>query len=462
MSTSEEDLVYKLSKEEDDWAFREIVSKPGRAMKLYLRDLGRNSEPFFKLNDEEQKLRIIYRGIEKRKRNILSYLVMIPGFLDPLKKYRQILRSEGIDIESIVDMEFLDEKEKEAGRKHILRTLKEILDADKKHKGIWLHGRRAVLLNSSYLDQSIYDDFIEKIRDRVTKIDNLKSNSPDFKTESNLLKKETGISLGKLKDILADIQCCEDANRKDYNLVAENNMRLSVNIAGKYANRGVPLLDLIQEGNMGLIKAAEKFDYKRGFEFVTYATWWVRQSVSRAVYDQSRQIRIPVHVYAKVHKLNRVIAWGYREYGIELNPKQLGKIMSLPEKEIKRLLELMHQEPRSMDEPILRTGESDPTFLSDVMPDHNALLPDDYAEDEALKKTIEDALHTLSEREAKVLEMRFGLNDMPFYTLEEIGQKFKLTRERVRQIEAVALKKLRHPNRRRRLESFINHSNQGY
>ncbi len=462
MSTIEQELSYKLSREDEEWAFHEIVSKPGKATRLFMMDLYKNEEPFFKMNDEEKKLRKIYREVEKRKRNILSYLVMNPGFIEQLEQYRKGLRYGKIGIESIVDKEFDEDEEKEAERKYVQHALKEILGADKEHEGIWLYGRRAVLLNSSNISERVYEGFIERMGERATRINNLNKGSSEFRSESRLLKKETGLSLDKLNSMLADIQRCQDGNRTDYNRVAKNNLRLTISIAKKFSNLGVGLDDLIQEGNIGLMKAAKKFDYKRGFEFTTYATWWIRQAISRAVCDHSLLIRIPVHLHTDLNKLDKLREQGWKYLGRELTLKELSIKMKMSEEKVKKLLELKRYAPASIDEPLSSTGESDPTYLGDIIPDHKTVSPDGIIENEALKKIIGDALKSLSKREATVLKMRFGLDDSPEHTLEEIGQRFNLTRERVRQIEAAAIRKLRHPNRSRRLQSFANHSNRVY
>jgi RNA polymerase sigma factor (sigma-70 family) len=462
MSTSEEDLFHRLSKEENAWAFNEIVNKPGKAMKLYMMDLYKNQEPFFKLNDEEHKLRTIYEGVEKRKHKILSNLVMIPGFINILDQYRRGLRSGKVNIESIVDDDVIDEndsqEEKEAERRYVMRSLKKVLDAGIGKRGNGLHEARASLLDSSHIDQSVYYDFLKEINNAATRVKSLEKESPDFKAEKKLLREKAGLGLDKLYSILSDIQAYQDENKKDFNRVAENNIRLPVKFAKKYVNHGVQLLDLIQEGNMGLMKATEKFDYRKGYAFTTYATYWVRQAVGRAVCDHSLLIRIPVHIHMDLNKLNRIMR-GYEELGRALTLEELSKMMNMPEPKVKKLLDLKRQEPISIDEPISKTGELDPTFLSDLIPDHDSVSPDNYVENEALKRVIENALSSLTEREAKILKMRYGLGDMPEHTLEEVGQHFKLTRERIRQIELVALRKLRHPDKSKHLQSFINSSN---
>lgn len=462
MSTSEEDLLYRLSKEENTWAFKEIVNKPGKAIKLYMMDLYKNQDPFFKLNDEEHKLRTIYEGVEKRKHKILSNLVMIPGFINILDHYRRGLRSGKVSVESIVDKDFIDEEDNqeqiEAERRYVMRSLKKLLDTDKTKKSKWLHEARASLLDSSHIDQSVYYDFLKEINNAATRVKSLSKESPDFKTESKLLREKAGLRLDKLYSILSDIQAYQDENKKDFNRVAENNIRLPVKFAKKYANHGVKLEDLIQEGNLGLMKATEKFDYRKGYAFSTYGTYWVRQAVGRAVCDHSLLIRIPVHVHMDLNKMNRIIR-GYEELGIELSLTELSKKMNMTEAKVKKLLDLKRQEPISIDEPISKTGELDPTFLTDLIADPNSVSPDNYVENEALKRIVENVLSSLTEREAKILKMRYGLGDMPEHTLEEVGQHFKLTRERIRQIELAALRKLRHPSRSKHLQSFISSQN---
>ncbi|BAP58628.1 RNA polymerase sigma factor RpoD [Candidatus Tachikawaea gelatinosa] len=265
------------------------------------------------------------------------------------------------------------------------------------------------------------------------------------------IEKETGLTINQVRDINRRMSIGEAKAKRAKKEMVEANLRLVISIAKKYTNRGLQFLDLIQEGNIGLMKAVDKFEYRRGYKFSTYATWWIRQAITRSIADQARTIRIPVHMIETINKLNRISRQILQEIGREPTPEELAEKMLMPEEKIRRVLKIA-KEPISMETPV---GEDEDSHLGDFIEDTTLDLPLDSATSENLKSATHDILSGLTAREAKVLRMRFGIDMSTDHTLEEVGKQFDVTRERIRQIEAKALRKLRHPSRSELLRSFL-------
>ncbi len=265
------------------------------------------------------------------------------------------------------------------------------------------------------------------------------------------IEEECGLTIGDIKDINRRMSIGEAKARRAKKEMVEANLRLVISIAKKYTNRGLQFLDLIQEGNIGLMKAVDKFEYRRGYKFSTYATWWIRQAITRSIADQARTIRIPVHMIETINKLNRISRQILQEKGREPTPEELAERMEMPEDKVRKVLKIA-KEPISMETPI---GDDEDSHLGDFIEDQTIVSPNDSATFEGLRESTQNILAGLTPREAKVLRMRFGIEMNTDHTLEEVGKQFDVTRERIRQIEAKALRKLRHPSRSEQLRSFL-------
>ena len=387
----------------------------------------------------------------KKKKNILEYQEISDFFKDmnldaeKMEEVLDILEKHNVDVLKIVDdddeddeiiLEADDEVEMESidlsvpdgvsVEDPVRMYLKEI------GKVPLLSAEEEIELAQKMETGNVAAEKIQILKSRIEETDD-EAEKEEIRAEIKELQKDEGVGAEAKKRL------------------AEANLRLVVSIAKRYVGRGMLFLDLIQEGNLGLIKAVEKFDYRKGYKFSTYATWWIRQAITRAIADQARTIRIPVHMVETINKLIRVSRQLLQELGREPAPEEIAEVMNMPVDRVREILKIS-QEPVSLETPI---GEEEDSHLGDFIKDDNVPVPADAAAFTLLKEQLEEVLGTLTEREQKVLTLRFGLEDGRARTLEEVGKEFNVTRERIRQIEAKALRKLRHPSRSRKLKDYL-------
>lgn len=416
------------------------------AKKKEQKDMAQEQEQ--RLNFQQKLIEILELG--KKKKNMLEYQEIADFFkdlnLDP-EKFEMVidyLEQNGIDVLKIsndddVDDDIILDDEDEVEVEKIDLSVPEGVSVEDPVRVYLKEIGKVPLLSADEeieLAQNMEDGAVA-----TEKINVLKGRLDGASEEEKAEIKE------EIKTLQRDVDKGADAKKR----LAEANLRLVVSIAKRYVGRGMLFLDLIQEGNLGLIKAVEKFDYKKGYKFSTYATWWIRQAITRAIADQARTIRIPVHMVETINKLIRVSRQLLQELGREPSPEEIAKEMSMPVERVREILKIS-QEPVSLETPI---GEEEDSHLGDFIKDDNVPVPADAAAFTLLKEQLEEVLGTLTEREQKVLTLRFGLEDGRARTLEEVGKEFNVTRERIRQIEAKALRKLRHPSRSRKLKDYL-------